>query len=256
MSLPQTGINIEHGINIGPGIGIGAGTSSGGGGGGGGGLGASPLKLDIGSISGTNVPDISGNNHNGTLVGTYTTGSDSHGAYVHLTGNHTTGGYIDISGYNLTTAFTIRMIMSIDSGISYWASLWGNEAFVSNQGYLAYLGGATSLAVGPAGDYGYYSIGSIDTSLVAQWDFVIDGSSVTVYRNGTQVGTTHTYTSAPSGGDATNDLYIGSRHQNGGQTGPYDLCQLKLYAFNVFGSALSGATIATDYATNQSVFGI
>ena len=245
-------LTLGQGLTIGKGITFGAGSGGGGGGGGG----ASPIKLDIGSISGTNVPDISGNGHDGTLVGTFTTGSDSHGSYVHLTGNHTSGGYIDISGYNLSTAFTIRMIMSIDSGISYWASIWGNEAYSSNKGYLAYLGGATALSVGPAGDYGYYSIGSINTSLVAQWDFVIDGSSVKVYRNGTQVGTTHSYTGAPSGGNATNDLYIGSRHQNGGGVGPYDLCQMKLYAFNVFGSAMSGSTIATDYGTNQGIFGI
>jgi len=241
-------LTLGKGLIIGKGITFGAGTGGGGGGG------ASPLKLDIGSISGTNVPDISGNNHDGTLVGTFTTGSDSHGSYVHLTGNHTSGGYIDISGYNLSTAFTIRMIMSVDSGIGYWASLWGNEAYSLNKGYLAYLGGATSLSAGPIGDTGFYTISGITS--VSQWDFVVDGSSVKVYKNGTQVGTTHTYTSAPSGGDATNDLYIGSRHQNGGGVGPYDLCQMKLYAFNVFGSAMSGSTIATDYGTNQGIFGI
>jgi hypothetical protein len=245
----MSGITINGGMTLESGITISLGSA-----GGGGGAGASPLKLDIGSISGTNVPDISGNGHDGALVGTFTTGSDSHGAYVHLTGNHTSGGYIDIDGYNLSTAFTIRMIMSVDSGIGYWASLWGNESYGANKGYLAYLGGATTLSVGPLGSPGFYTVSGVTS--VAQWDFVVDGSSVTVYKNGTQVGTTHAYTGAPTGGDATNSLYIGSRHQNNGNAGPFDLCQMKLYAFNVFGSALSGSTIATDYSTNQSTFGI
>jgi hypothetical protein len=244
-----------YNIRFGSGITIGSGITAGtiGGGGGGGGIG---VKLDIGGITSSSVPDISGNAYDGALVGTYSTGSDSHGAYLHLTGNHTTGGYIDIDGYNLSTPFTVRMIMSIDGGISYWASLWGNETYSANKGYLAYLGGATSLSVGPVGGLGFYSIGSINTALVAQWDFVVDGSSVIVYKNGTQVGTPHTYTGAPSGGNATNSLYVGSRHQNNGNAGPYDLCQMKLYAFTVFEEARSSGTIATDFSTNQSTFNL
>ena len=243
--MSSAGIRIEGGITVGGGIYIG------GTGGGGGGGGFSALTLNIAGISGTSVPDTSGNGNNGTLVGTYSTNTDSHGAYVYLN-----GGYIDIAGYNIPSApFTIRLITAIDASQTYWASLWGNEAFTSNKGYLAYLGTNTSMSVGPIGGLGAFSVGLITAA--TQWDFVVDSTTVSVYQNGTQVGSSSTYTAgAPSSGPGTTDLYIGSRHTNSGGTGPYDPCKMKLYSAKVFSSALSGSTIAADYNTNKTIYSI
>jgi hypothetical protein len=242
-----------YGIQLGAGVSVNSGVTLGSTGGGGGGGGSAVVKLDISGISGTNVPDLSGNSHDGTLYYTYNTGTDGHGSYVHLTGNHLVGsGYIGISSYNLTTPFTIRMIIALDNSQTYWASLWGNESYLSNKGYIAYLNSATNLIAGPMG--GFTTVNPTGITSISQWDFVIDGSSSKIYKNGSQVSS-NTYSGKPTGGNSTNGLYVGSRHANNG-TGSTDLCQMKVYSFEVFDSALSGSTISTDFATNQSIFNI
>ena len=240
-------LTLGQGLTIGKGVTIGAGTGSGG-------AGNAVVKLDIGGISGSTVPDISGNGYDGTLYNTYNTGTDSHGAYVQITGNHNIGsGYIDISGYNLSTPFTIRMIIELDSVQNYWISLWGNESYSAGKGYLAYInGGGTNLVAGPMGGFAY--VNPVGITTISQWDFVIDGSNSTIYKNGTQLATA-SYSGAPNGGDSTNGLYVGARHKNNG-TQSADLCQMKIYAFTVFDSAKSGSNIATDFATNQGIFNI
>lgn len=247
--MSQVGITIEGGITIGGSITIGAtggaegNTPSAGGG---------AIALNISGISGSNVPDTSGNNNNGTLAGTYSTGSDSHGAYVYVNN----GGYIDISGYNLSRPFTIRMIQSIDSSQSYWSTMWGNESWGSGQGYLAYLGGPTSLtlATGGQGSSENVSLAGKTLSNIAQWDFVIDGSNASVYYNGSMIGSSTPFAD-PTNGDGTNDLYFGSRHNNNG-SGATDSLNTKIYAINVFDSALSSSTIASDFSSNQTTFNI
>ena len=57
-------------------------------------------------------------------------------------------------------------------------------------------------------------------------------------------------------GPGTTDLYIGSRHTNSGGTGPFDPCKMKLYSAQVFTSALSGSTIASNYNTNKTIYSI
>lgn len=208
------------------------------------------ISLNIASISGSTIPDTSGGHNDGTIVGTFTTGSDSHGSYVHLS----SGGYIDFSGYNLTAPFTVRLITSLDSSQRYWVTLWGNENYGAGEGYFAYQQSSTRLRAGPVNDPVYINNVSGITN-VAQWDFVVDGSyNVLIYQNGSQIGSTYS-SNGPSGGNATNDLYIGSRHNNNG-SGSTDTCNMTVYKVNVYTSALSGSTIASDFTTNQSAFSI
>lgn len=219
---------------------------------GGGGAGGGSVVLNISGISGTTVPDTSGSGYNGTLVGTHSTGSDSHGAYVYLNNN----GYINISGYNLSRPFTVRMIQAIDSSQQFWSSMWGNESWFGGQGYVAYLTSLTNLTVATGGQGSSKMINLTGKTLtnIAQWDFVIDGTNASVYYNGAMIGSATAFAD-PTGGDATNGLYIGSRHTNAG-TGSSDELNTKVYAVNVFDTALSGATIASDFASNQTTFSI
>jgi hypothetical protein len=213
--------------------------------------GGGAVALNISGISEYNgiltVPDSSGNNNIGILIGTCITGSDSQGSYVYLN-----GGYIRIANYNVTTSFTVRILMAIDRSQTYRATLWGNESYGAAEGYYAYLGSATALSVGSVTEPVHYTIGG--TTLLAQWDFVVTNSSIAVYKNGSSIGAAQSFTNK-SKGDATNDLYIGSRHTNSG-TGSTDTCKMKVYAVNIFTSALSGYTISSDYISNQSKFDI
>jgi hypothetical protein len=235
----MTGITIESGITIGGGITIGSGTS----GGTGGSSSAFTLTNFATTLSGTT---ITGTGASASINGTFTHGNDSHGHYVRIY----SGGYITVTGYNISSSpFTIRMIASLEPA-GYWATLWGNENWNAGTGWLAYMGSAYNLTVSTGGQSSSQSYSISSYSTTSQYDFVFDGTTVTVYKNGTSLGTKSF--SDPSS-PASNDLYIGSRHVNNG-TGNTDTCGLHLYLFEKFNSALSSSTISSDYTTNQSIY--
>ena len=245
-------LTLGQGLTIGSGITFGSGT-----GGGGGGYSTVNVIYTFGSVSGSTVSDTSGNGKNGTIVGSASTSTDSHGAYIYL---HN-GAYIDITGVNLDNSFTISMVASIDSSQTYWASLWANETWSSGQGFVSYLSAVNNLDVTVGGHTGgnqNISVGSYTLSDIAQWDFVYDVStfSLTVYRNGSVIQSSVSF-SPPAGGVSMNDFYIGARHTNsGGASGPTDWINMKLYKFNLYNSALNSSQISSAFASNDSQFSI
>jgi hypothetical protein len=143
------------------------------------------------------------------------------------------------------------MIASISATQTYWATLWGNENWTDDTGWLAFLTSNSSLTVASGGEGSEQFLTVSNLTTVRQYDFVFDGTNVTTYVNGTSIGSGAFADPSP----ASNDLYIGSRHMNSG-SGSADTCNMDLYAFQVFGSALSGSTIAANYTTNQGTYGI
>jgi len=246
-------LTLGEGLTIGEGITISLGSS-----GGGGGYSTVNVTYTFGSVSGSTVSDTSGSGKNGTIVttlGSAATGTDSHGAYIHLLN----GAYIDVVGVNLNNSFTISMVASIDSTqVKYWASLWGNETWTTGAGLVAYLSAVDNLDVTAGGHMGgnqNINVGSYTLSDVAQWDFVFNftaGFTLTVYRNGSAILPATSF-SPPAGGVSMNDLYIGSRHANDG-TGSLDTINMKLYKFNLFNTALDNATVGGNYTNNRVTF--
>ena len=200
---------------------------------------------------GTTWTDTSGNNNNGTLAG-----SNSHLSYtsndgggISISGSET-GTYIS-TGYNIASnTFTISMVASLNP-TTFWSSLWGDESYSAGKGYFAYFISATSLNVGSPSGTANFTVSNITNINV--WDFVISGTSVTVYQNGSSLGT-KTF-SAPSGGYASTGLYFASRHANGG-SGPTDNCVGTYYAMRVYNVALNSTQILNNYNAVGATYGL
>jgi len=204
------------------------------------------------AIVGTTWTDISGNGNNGTLAGTntYLSYTAAHGGGIVVTGSES-GTYIS-TGYNLSSStFTVSMAASFNP-TTYWATLWGNEYYSGSQGYYAYMPGATSLNVGSAGSPANFVVPSNLGATLAIWDFVISGTSVTVYKNGvsTYTGTTTVPTFATDG------LYFGSRHANGGGNTNTDNCAGTYYSMRVYNVALNSTQIAQNYSALKGTYGL
>ncbi len=203
------------------------------------------LALAPPTSSGTAWTDMSGNGNHGTVTGTTSYVSTSGGG---ITTN--TSSYIKTS-YNLGTNFTLSMACSLNPS-SYWATVWGNENWFASKGYLAYLFSSTNLAVGsPTYVDAFYSISGIGSINI--WDYVVSGTSLTIYKNGTSVysGTF----SAPSGGISTTGLYFGARHMNDGNSFS-DACPGTYYSMRVYNRSLSSAEITTNFGALRNTYGL
>jgi hypothetical protein len=201
---------------------------------------------------GTTWTDISGNGNNGTLAGSnsYLTYTSSYGGGITISGAES-GTYIS-TGYNISSnTFTISMAAAINP-VSYWATWWGNDVYNSHQGYYAYMPSSSTLNFGSTNGPASYAISGY-TSL-AIWDFVINGTNVYLYKNGSLL-TSSTIT-APSGGYATDGLYFGSRHANAGGATNTDNCAGTYYSMRVYNVALNSTQIAQNYAALKGTYGL
>lgn len=200
---------------------------------------------------GTTWTDTSGNNNNGTLAGSnsYLSYTSNDGGGISISGSES-GTYIS-TGYNIASnTFTISMVASLNP-TTFWSTMWGNDSWSAGKGYLAYFLSTTSLNVGSPSGTANFTVSNITNINV--WDFVISGTSVTVYQNGTSLGT-KTFT-GPSGGYATTGLYFASRHANNG-VGPTDNCVGTYYAMRVYNSALNSTQILNNYNAIGATYGL
>ena len=207
--------------------------------------------------SGTTWTDDKGS-YNGTLNGSTAYVSNNGGGIRLLNATYGGTGYISVP-YNISsTTSTIEIIASFNP-TSNWATIWGNEAYSFSRGYFAYMVTSTSITWGsPTSNLTSASIAA--SNAIRQWIFVINGTSKSLYLNGSQVGTTATLSNPGSYG--TNNLYFGARHTNTG-TGYTDVMnntttanQPVFYQMRVYNKALSGAEITNNYNAVKSTFGI
>lgn len=202
------------------------------------------MNLISPSSSGTTWTDLSGSGNNGTLIGSPTYVSANGGGY-----RTTTTSYIS-TNYNLPSTFTVS-IAGIFTPSSYWATIWGNESWSAAKGYLAYFSSSGYLNIGsPSGQTGLTISGF---NVVHIWDFVINGSSFTLYKDGVNVGT-GTFT-APFYGSSNNGLYFGARHSNSGSSYT-DLCPGTYYSMRVYNRALNASEITTNFNILRSSYGL
>ena len=210
--------------------------------------------------SGASWPDTSGNGYNATLEGTPTYVSNNGGGIRLNNANYNTGtNYISVP-YNITgNTFTVELVASFNS-TSYWATIWGNEAYSNSKGYYAYQGSSTSIIWGsPSSNTTSATITASNS--IRHWVFVINGTSKSLYLNGSQLGTTATLNN-PTGGYATGNFYFGSRHTNNG-TGASDKLNNStaanypvFYQMRIYNTALSGTDISTNFNAIRSTYGL
>ena len=211
--------------------------------------------------SGTTWTDASGNGYNATLQGTPTYVSNNGGG-IKLNNSLQNGGGNDFISvpYNINSnTVTVEIVASFNPD-SHWATIWGNEAYSFSRGYFAYMGSSTSLLWGsPTGNMTNAAITA--SNAIRHWVFVIDGTSKSLYLNGTQLGSTVTL-SNPAGGYATGNFYFGARHTNVG-TGATDVLnnstsanQPVFYQMRVYNKALSSSEVTTNFNEIKTTYGL
>ena len=215
------------------------------------------FNLQNAPSSGTTWTDATGNGYNATITGSasYT---GSYGGGIKLNNATYTGtGYISVP-YNISTnTVTVEIVASFNP-TSYWATIWGNEAYSAGRGYLAFMTSATSITYGKSTSPTSEVITA--SNAVRQWIFVINGTQHSLYLNGSQVGITDTVTNQTL--FVTSEFLFGARHTNAG-TGATDKMNSSTaanypvyYQMRVYNKALSGAEITQNYNVIKGTYGI
>ena len=218
------------------------------------------VYLQTAPSSGTTWTDTAGYSRSATLLksgtGNYAYNSANGGGIVTTGSTGLNGGMIDIP-YNLPSTFTIEIVASISS-TNYWSSLFGNEAYTSSKGFLAYFGNDTTLAIGsPAGSFQNYTLSSGSKANRNHYLITVTGSTLNFYLNGTlQTKTSGTF-AQPSGGLSTNSLQIGARHPNAGTINTVnDPAHGKYFMVRVYDIVLDQTAVTTNYNEARTAFGL
>lgn len=194
--------------------------------------------------SGTSWTDLSGNGNNATIVGSATYTSTNGGGYT-----TSATSYIS-TPYNLPSSYTVSVAAKF-LPTSFWATIWGNDSWNAQKGYIAYFINANGIELGTPN--GIAPVPVNDYNTVHIWDFVVSGTSYIVYKDGVSIGN-GTFT-APAGGVSTNGLYFGARHTNAG-TSAQDYGPGTFYSMRVYNRALSLDEIKSNFSVLRSSYGL
>jgi hypothetical protein len=224
------------------------------------------LALDAGNLksypgSGTTWTDLSGNGNTGTLVNGPTFNLNNGGS---LSFSHTNS-QSTIFASSSSLQFLNRLPYTLEAwvyptrnpGASNWTGIFDREdtSIGSRDGYNIYfLGSATtdttfSTERFVGGSASLVSVGVNSSLSVNTWQHIVatyDGTTLTLYRNGSSAGTP-----AASTGNITNTsktLTIGVR---GGQFFDGRISNVKIY-----NRALTAAEISQNFNANRSRYGI
>ena len=160
--------------------------------------------------------------------------------------------------YNATgNTITVEIVASFNP-TSNWATIWGNENYNAGSGYFAYMANSTTIY------YGRPTGGASETitasNAIRHWTFVINGTTTSLFLNGTQVGTSDTVAAQTS--FATGNFHFGARHTNDG-TGATDKMNNSTaanypvyYQMRVYNRALSGAEVTTNFNAIRNTYGL
>lgn len=203
------------------------------------------MNLSSPPSAGTTWTDASGNGNNATIVGSPVYTSANGGGYT-----TSTNSYFSTS-YNLPNTFTVSIAASFNP-TSYWATIWGNEIWNTQKGYIAYFANDKKIELGsPSGVIS--SVPTNDINSIHIWDFVVNGTNYVLYRDGVSFG--NGTITAPAGGSSTTGLYFGARHTNAG-TSYADACPGTYYSMRVYNRALSADEIQTNFSFLKSNYGL
>ena len=214
------------------------------------------FNLQNAPSSGTTWTDASGNGYNATLQGTPTYVSNNGGGIRLNNSTYAGTDYISIP-YNIASNTSTVEIVASFNPTSYWATIWGNEAYNSGLGAFAFMTSATTITYGRPGATAAESITASNS--IRHWIFVLNNGQCSLYLNGSQQGTTQSRT---TGGYATGNFYFGARHANAG-TGNQDKMNNSTaanypvyYQMRFYNKALSGSEITQNYNAIKSTYGI
>lgn len=215
------------------------------------------VNLSAAPSSGTTWTDTSGNGRHATLQGTPSYVANNGGGIRLNNASYTGTDYIS-APYNIaSTTVTVEIVASFNP-TAYWATIWANENYNAGSGHLAFMNSSTTLNWGKTG-----SISSTITASnsIRHWVFVINGASVSLYLNGSQLGTSASMGTAQSSYVATEFLF-GARHTNGG-TGATDKLNNSssanypvFYQMRIYNTALSAANVTQNYNAVKGTYGI
>ena len=213
------------------------------------------FNLATAPSTGSTWTDSSGNGRNATLVGSPPYVSINGGG-IRLNNPDNNGtNYISVP-YNITSnTVTVEVVASFNP-TSFWGTIWANEIFDTNGGYVAYVDGSTNISYGIP--YGETAVTITESNAIRHWIFVINGTQASLFLNGSQLGTTGTIGNQTL--FATSEFYFGSRHLNDG-TGSTDVMNNAdlnpiFYQMRVYNKALSGAEITQNYNAVKDTYGI
>lgn len=218
------------------------------------------LQVNLASApaSGTTWTDTSGNGRNATLQGSPSYISTSGGGIKLNNVNWNSGtDYISVP-YNISSnTVTVEVIASFNP-TTHWATIWGNEVYTAGRGYLAFMTTSTSISYGKSTAVASETITA--SNAIRQWIFVINGTTQSLYLNGTQVGTSDTVANQTL--FATSEFLFGARHQNNG-TGSADKMNSNItanrpvyYQMRIYNKALSIGEITQNYNAVKGTYGI
>jgi hypothetical protein len=215
------------------------------------------LNLQTAPTSGTTWTDSSGNSRNATLVGSSSYVSNNGGG-IKLNNEDINGtDYISVPYNTISNTVTVEVVASFNPD-SFWGTIWGNEIYDTNGGYLAYVSSSTEISYGIPNSETTVTI--TESNAIRHWIFVINGTSAILFLNGSQVSSMAINNQTLF---ATNDFYFGTRHNNngigfGGDTLNNSNSTLYpvFYQMRVYNRALSGAEVTQNYNAVKGTYGI
>ena len=216
------------------------------------------FNLQTAPTSGTTWTDSSGNSRNATLVGSPSYVSNNGGGIRLNNGDANGIDYISVP-YNIASnTVTVEVVASFNPD-AFWGTIWGNEIYDTNGGYLAYVDSSSSISYGIPNSETAETI--TNSNAIRHWIFVINGTQASLFLNGSQVGTTDTINNQTI--FTTNDFYFGARHNNngigfGGDTLNNSNSSLYsvFYQMRGYNKALSGAEITQNFNAIKDTYGI
>lgn len=153
--------------------------------------------------------------------------------------------YIDVGAGLNAGPFTITLDASPGLGWNgnSWDSILGNESYNSGTGFLCYISGGSFIAAGQPNQTAEANITDITDNVRRLYTFTFDGTTMSIYQNGSLVGSNEpsAYTTP------NNNFYIGSRHDNGGGSGPIDSQGGTYYSLKVESTALNASQVLAAY---------
>jgi hypothetical protein len=213
--------------------------------------------LQTAPSSGTTWTDTSGNGRNATLVGSTSYVSNNGGGIKLLNSTWQGDAHISVP-YNISTNTTTIEIVASFNPDSHWASIWGNEAYSFGRGYLAYMTTPTSITYGKPNSPSSESITASNS--IRHWTFVIDGTTQSLYLNGSQVGISDNVANQTT--FVTSEFLFGARHTNTG-TGASDKLNSSIsanqpvfYQMRVYNKALTSSEVTTNFNEVKSIYGL
>ena len=216
------------------------------------------FNLQTAPTSGSTWTDTSGNSRNATLVGSPSYVSNNGGG-IRLNNENTSGtDYISVP-YNIASnTVTVEVVASFNP-TSFWGVIWGNEIYYGSGGYLAYLNSSTEISYGIPNSETIVTI--TESNAIRHWIFVINGTQVSLFLNGSQIGTTDTINNQTL--FATGGFQFGSRFALNDGTGFGDTMNNSnsalypvFYQMRAYNRALSGAEITQNYNAVKDTYGI